>query len=260
MTMQRSERFRTIETAIPNALKGDELLLFFQPIFDLKKKNVSGYEALLRWDSRQLGWLEPAEFIPVAEETGNIMEVGSWVLARSCAQANRWPNGSVGVNISRSELLDPLLTSIVDRALSRSHLLPQRLALEISETTYFETRDEAAATLAGLRERGVRIVIDETTTVTLDVVGNGPFPVDGLKVARGLMTDIGSIFCKPADQDAIRRIVTWGVNRGITVVGTGIENEKHLAFLQDCGADLAQGFHLGRPLPADRSTLNGLSA
>ncbi len=260
MTMQRNERFRAIERALPSAVKGDELLLFFQPIFDLKKKVVSGYEALLRWDSPQLGWVEPAEFLPVAEETGNILAIGNWVLSRSCVQCNRWTHGDVGVNLSKSELLHPQLIATVDLALAKSHLLPQRLAIEIAESTYFETQAEAARTIASLRERGIKIVVDETSRVTPETIGRGVLPVDGLKIARGLMADIGTIFSKPADQESIKRIVAWGGERGLSVVGTGIENDAHLAFLEDCGAPLAQGFHLGRPLPADRSAYAGLTA
>jgi EAL domain-containing protein (putative c-di-GMP-specific phosphodiesterase class I) len=258
--MQRSERFRAIETELAHALRDDELQLFFQPIFDLKARAVSGYEALLRWDSSRIGWVEPAEFVPVAEETGMILAIGTWVLVRSCAQANRWPKGSVGVNVSKSELLHPMLFASVDVALGESHLLPERLALEISESVYLETRSEAASAIAALRDRGVRIVLDEVTRETIERVGAGTLPVDGLKIARGLIADVGSIFCKPSDQEAIRRIVAWGGERGLTVVGTGIENDAHLAFLQDCGAKLAQGFHLGRPLPADRSAFAGLTA
>ncbi len=258
--MQRSERYRQVESELQYAIKDDEFQLFFQPIFDLKKRLVSGYEALLRWDSPRIGWVEPSEFIPVAEETGIILSIGAWVLLRSCAQANRWPRGNVGVNVSKSELIHPLFFTTVETALAKSRLLPERLAIEISETTYFETRTEAASTIAALRDRGVRIVIDEVTSETLDRVGYGALPVDGLKIARGLIADIGSIFCKPADQETIRRIVRWGVDRGLSVIGTGIENDAHLAFLQECGGALAQGFHLGRPLPADRSAFAGLTA
>jgi EAL domain-containing protein (putative c-di-GMP-specific phosphodiesterase class I) len=258
MTMQRNERFRAIEAELPAALKGSEFLLFFQPVVDLSAKVVRGYEALLRWDSPRLGWVEPAEFIPVAEAAGSIFAIGSWVLGRSCAQASRWPRGEVGVNLSKAELLHPLLSATVEGALALSALPAERLALEIAESTYFEIRAEALQTLGELRERGVRIVIDEATGATPAAAGNAPLPIDGLKIARELVAEIGSILCKPADLEAVRRLADWGGERGLTVVGTGIENEAQYAFIQNCGAELGQGFYFGRPLPADPSARAGL--
>lgn len=258
--MQHNARLRTIEAELPNALTGAELLLFFQPIFDLKKRAVSGYESLLRWNNPRMGWLEPAEFIPVAAKTGDILAIGSWVLAASCAQARRWPAAAfAGVNIGKSELLHPLFFATVEAALEKSRVSPGNLALEIAESTYFETRPEAAAVLAALRGRGVRIVIDDATHVTLDSAEAEPYPIDGVKIARHLSADIGSIFSKPADQETIRRLVAWGAGRGLSVVGTGIENDAQLAFLRECGAHFAQGFHLGRPLPADPVALAGIA-
>jgi EAL domain-containing protein (putative c-di-GMP-specific phosphodiesterase class I) len=258
--MQQSARFRAIEAELPNALSGAQMLLFFQPILDLKKRAVSGYEALLRWNNPRMGWLEPAEFIPVAATTGSILAIGSWVLVRSCAQARRWPAAAfAGVNISKSELLHPQFFATVETALEKARLSPGRLTLEIAETTYFETRDEAAAVLAALRERGVHIAIDEATQATLDRAGMGPLPIDGLKIARHLIADLGSIFSKPADQETIRGLVAWGERLGLPVVGTGIENDAQLSFLRDCGANLAQGFHIGRPLPADEEALAAIA-
>ena len=229
-------------------MQSDELELHYQPLVDLASGEVTGFEALMRWQHPERGMIPPVEFIPVAEETGLIAPLGAWVLRQACADAARWPRHvKVAVNLSPVQFRHGNLLAQVMDALQASGLSPQRLELEITETLLLDNSEHVLATLHALRALGVRISMDDFGTGYSSLSYLRSFPFDKIKIDRSFVRDLDA----NADSQAIvRAIVSLGASLGITITAEGVETESDLARLQAEGCNEAQGFLFSKARPA----------
>jgi len=240
----------TLETALRKAVGNGELLLQYQPILDLGSERVIGTEALVRWRHAALGVLGPDRFIPLADESGMITEIGEWVLFEACRQARRWHDQghgplSVAVNVSAVQFRQRGLLNTVAEALSASGLAPSHLELEITEGVLMQDADTTVGTLRGLKNMGVRISVDDFGTGYSSLAYLKRFPIDMLKIDRSFTRDV----IGDADNAAIvRAIITLARSLKLTVVAEGVETPAQLEFLRNEGCDRMQGFLLARPL------------
>ncbi len=250
MNLAASRRLE-LESDLRRALGKDELRVHYQPVFDARSGRVAGHEALVRWQHPQRGLVSPAEFIPLAEETGMILKLGEWVLREAC----RWATFigverglQIAVNLSARQFNDPKLVQIVAAALQETGLPARLLELEITETTAMQHTDIALATLKRLKQLGVSVAIDDFGTGHSSLAYLKRFPVDRLKVDRSFTAELPG----DADQCAIvSAIVALAHALDIQVVGEGVETEAQREFLRNCGCDYLQGYLLGKPVDAD---------
>ncbi len=232
-----------LERGLRRALERDELVLHYQPLVSLRERAIAGVEALVRWQHPERGMVPPNEFIPVAEETGLIVPLGRWVLEQACRTASGWP-GYVSVNLSSRQLAVPGLAEDIARVLKQSGVAPERLALELTESVLMEETEA----LEALRALGVRLMLDDFGTgySSLDYVRR--FPPDAIKIDRS--------FVAPLADDAgarhiVQAIVGMAAGLGVGVIAEGVETLAQAAALEEIGCDVAQGFGLARPAPAD---------
>ena len=240
---------RRIETDLRAAIEDDVLQPYYQPLVDLRSGRVTGFEALVRWPHPERGMISPAEFIPVAEETGLIGAVGATMLRRACRDAASWPEEvRVAVNLSPLQFRLGNLLSVVMDALKQSGLPANRLELEITETVLLDKSDEVIATLHALRALGVRISMDDFGTGYSSLSYLRSFPFDKIKIDRSFVHDLG------ANRDAqaiIRAIVSLGRGLGVTITAEGVETEDELVCLRDEGCHEGQGFLFSKARPHD---------
>jgi diguanylate cyclase (GGDEF)-like protein len=241
-----------LESSLRRALSHDELVLHYQPIFDVATRRVQGVEALLRWHHPELGLVPPADFIPLAEITGLILPMGPWVLRTACAQARAWqdrqPGLSVAVNLSARQFQEASLVAQVTDALADSGLEAGCLQLEITESSAMQNAQTAIQTLRELKAQGVGLSIDDFGTGYSSLSYLKRFPIDTLKIDQSFIRDIGR---DPDDAAIASAIIALAHTLKLTVVAEGVETPGQLAFLATHGCDRAQGYLLSRPLPAD---------
>jgi len=250
---QAASRRLQIENDLRRALGKGELRVHFQPIVDVASGRVAAHEALARWQHPLRGLVQPAEFIQLAEESGQILKIGEWVLAEAC----RW-NTFIGardggelqiaVNLSARQFNDPQLPKMVARALKESGLPPRLLELEITESTAMQQTDTALRTLKRLKQIGVSIAIDDFGTGYSSLSYLRRFPVDKVKIDRSFITEL------PGDRDQgaiVSAIVALAHALQIQVVAEGVETEEQREFLRSCGCDFIQGYLAGKPADAD---------
>ncbi len=244
---QRAE----LELALRHALERDEFFLVYQPIFDLREMRVTTVEALIRWKHPVRGIVPPNDFIPLAEETGFIRDIGAWVLARACAQGASWRaagyEGRVAVNVSARQLDSDQLLDDIKGALQDAGLDPQALELEVTETALMRNVDETVHRLAEVKELGTRIAIDDFGTGYSSLAHLQRFPVDALKIDRSFVSRLGESLEARA---FIHTLVQLGKTLAIETVAEGIEDEQELATVRAEGCDCAQGYLFARPADA----------
>ena len=247
-----------IENGLRRALRNDELRVFYQPVVSVTTGQIVGTEALVRWEHPDRGLLEPAEFITVAEECGLIIPLGRWVLEQACRQAQRWNTRGggaveVAVNLSSRQLLQPDLVEQVRAMVSESGVDPElmHMCLEITESVMMDDAVVTMRTLERLKELGVRIAVDDFGTGYSSLAYLSRFAVDVLKIDRSFVAGLGA---RDQSRAIVASIVELGHALGLEVVAEGVETEEQLDLLREVGCDLAQGFLLARPQPADRVT------
>jgi PAS domain S-box-containing protein len=242
-----------LETDLRGAIGRGELLLHYQPIVSLATRELVGFEALVRW--RRGGRLvSPADFIPVAEETGLIVPIGRWVLAEACRQMAAWraahpgrPPVSVSVNVSRKELGDPDLVPHLNRVLAETAMDPALLKLEITESLVMDDGQAARAVLRRLKDAGVKLSLDDFGTGYSSLSCLHTFPIDELKIDRSFILNMGG------RRDAvavIQAVVSLAHHLGMKVVAEGLESAEHVALLQALDCDCGQGYLFSKPLAA----------
>ena len=242
------QKRRTLELDLRQALVNGEFELYYQPLVNLEKEEICGFEALLRWRHPVHGQMLPSEFIPMAEETELIVPIGEWVIRQACAEAGKWPeNLSVAVNLSSVQFKRRNLAQIVMSALARSGLAAHRLELEITESVLLLNVEPTLATLHQLRNIGVRISMDDFGTGYSSLSYLRSFPFDKIKIDRSFVRDLNT------DEDSIaivRAVTGLGTSLGMSTTGEGLETQEELDFLKREGCTEAQGFFFSRPRPA----------
>jgi diguanylate cyclase (GGDEF)-like protein len=242
----------SLEIDLKHAVTRDELFLVYQPTFRLDDRRIGGVEALVRWQHPARGLIAPDRFIPIAEESGLILELGRWVAREACAQAAAWRKRglalTMAINISGKQLDEHDFTGEIRTILEETGLDPEALTLEITESSLMRSPGDAAARLRELKGLGVRIAIDDFGTGYSSLAYLREFPVDSLKIDRTFISSLGS------SQDAsalVATLVQLGKSLKVSTLGEGIEDESQLNGLRDADCDYGQGFLLARPLPAD---------
>jgi len=232
------------------AFEGGQFSLVYQPIVELENGAITGAEALLRWRHPQRGQVGPAEFIPLAEESGLIVQLGRWVLVEACRQARAWQDQSMGsmtisVNLSGRQLEQPDLVDDVASALAQSSLDPRLLTLEITESVLLRDVEMVIARLRALKELGVRLAIDDFGTGYSSLSYLRQFPVDVLKIDRSFVVGVDG---GEAALALVRSIVSLGQTMGLVTVAEGIEDVSQLDGLRSAGARYGQGYLYARPM------------
>ena len=252
MAAQAKEKL-TIQNNLRRALYGKDLTLNYQPQVDLKSNQITGYEALLRWNCSSLGAIGPERFIPVAEETGLIFQLGEWVLQTACAQSVAWqkagmPPLRMAVNISARQFARPDFTDMVERILRDTGLDPQYLEIELTETTVMGHIQQAIATLTDLKVRNINLAIDDFGTGFSSLVYLKDFPFDRIKIAQEFVRDI---FVDPGNKAIIEAIIAMSRALNLHVIAEGVERLDQLNFLRQQNCHEVQGYYFGRPAPAE---------
>lgn len=239
-----------LEQDLRRALDEDQLRLHYQPLVSLRERRIVGVETLLRWEHPERGMVSPAEFVPVAEETGLIVPLGAWVLEEACKQLARWQDDSiyVSVNVSGRQLAVPGLADVVARTLHRTGLAPQRLALELTETVLMAETTSPTAILQALHGLGVKLLLDDFGTGYSSLNYVKRFPLDGLKIDRSFIAGIPQ---DENDRAMLRAILSMASALDIAVLAEGVETMEQASWLAGMDCDVAQGFGLARPAPAD---------
>jgi diguanylate cyclase (GGDEF)-like protein/PAS domain S-box-containing protein len=242
------------ESALRRAVDRDEIVTYFQPVIDLTNGDVVGVEALARWQHPTRGLLLPAEFIPLAEESGLVVPLGAAVLMRACDEVAMWRRTypelaamEVAVNLSARQLLHPSMLETVRQALERSGLAPHALCLEITETVVLDDADLAATLLTSLKSQGVRIALDDFGTGFSSLTHLKRLPVDELKIDRSFVTDLGT---SNGDGAIVSGVIEFANAFSMITVGEGVETAAHARELARLGCDRAQGYLWSEPLPA----------
>ena len=247
----RQQARRAMETDLRSGLIKKEFELLYQPLFDLRENRVCGFEALIRWN-HPAGRVSPAQFIPVAEDTGLIVQVGEWALQEACTEAAAWPDGvKVAVNVSPIQFRSPSLVASVQAALARSGLPAARLELEITESVLMADSEATLATLHQLRELGVRISMDDFGTGFSSLGYLRSFPFDKIKIDQSFVRDLTALGSSGGNAQAIVRAITGlGSNLGMRITAEGVETAAQLDHVRREGCSEAQGYLLSRPAPA----------
>jgi diguanylate cyclase (GGDEF)-like protein len=243
-----------LEADLRRAIDEGQLRVFYQPVVALESGAAVGVEALVRWEHPERGLVSPAEFIPLAEETGLIVPLGSWVLDEACRQVAAWQRArpgtdalSLAVNVSARQFADADLPKIVHTALEQSGLHPETLFLEITETTVMTDPDASAAMLRDLKILGVSVSIDDFGTGYSSMASLKKLPVDVLKVDRSFVSSVDG---GPEDRAIVAAVVHLAEALELDVVAEGVERPAQAVELRQLGCGYAQGFDWSRPLPA----------
>ena len=242
----------TLESALRRALERDQFSLHYQPKIDMASGQITGVEALLRWNHPDLGTVSPGQFIPLAEETGLIVPIGRWVLEEACAQNMAWQRRglrpvTMAVNLSPRQFADPHLLHDVDEALLASGMSPVLLQLEVTESMVMRNVSRAIRVLDAIQGRGIRLAIDDFGTGYSSMSLMKQFPIDTIKIDRSFVRDLP---VDSEDQAIAQAIISMGKALGMTVIAEGVETVEQETFLRNHACDEMQGFLFSEPLPA----------
>ena len=245
---QQANLRRELESDLRAALVEGGFELHYQPLLDLRSEQVTGCEALLRWRHPVRGMVSPADFIPVAEETGLIEEIGQWVLRTACAEAASWPaHVRVAINVSPIQFKSGTLSLKVAAALAETGLDPLRLELEITEAVLIADDDAALVALNQLRALGVHIALDDFGTGYSSLQYLQRFPFDKIKIDRSFVKEVTR---NTSSASIIRAVVSIAADRDMITTAEGVETEQQRDTVQMLGCTQMQGYLFSRPLPA----------
>lgn len=247
-----AEERRQLEFALRNALKRDELVLHYQPVVDANTEELVSFEALARWNSAEHGFVSPAKFIPLAEETRLIVPIGQWVMRQAMEEAARWPSPvKVNINVSPEQLVEPDFVAGVVRALAGSGLSPERVEIEVTESIFMRDANVARKALESVMALGC--------TVALDDFGTGYSSLGYLKTLKFSTIKVDRTFVTGAGQGnieslaIIRAVVAMADSLGMTTTAEGVENGDEADLIRTMGCTKIQGYHFGRPMPAEEA-------
>ncbi|MGZ8160162.1 MAG: EAL domain-containing protein, partial [Methylobacter sp.] len=242
-----------LETRLRHATEQRELCVYYQAQIDIDSGLIIGAEALVRWQDPTEGLISPSSFIPIAEETGLIVEIGAWVLRETCQQGRRWidaglPSLTLAVNVSPHQFRRSDISALIAEVLHETGFPAERLELELTESGLMENEEKAVEVLNNLRAQGVRLAIDDFGTGYSSLAYLKRFPLDVLKIDKSFIDDIPSL---QDDMEITATIVAMGHILGFKVLAEGVETLEQLAFLREKGCDTYQGFIKSKPLPAE---------
>lgn len=239
-----------LETGLRTATLNDELRLHFQPKFDIQKGRIISTEALVRWMHPERGLMAPDKFIPLAEETGLILDIGRWVMVEACRQTRKWMDEHgyalpVAINLSVRQFADPYLADDIASALEESGLEASMLAIEVTESMIMDDVDRAVGVLRRLKRLGLSISIDDFGTGYSSLNQLRRLPVDELKIDRTFVSDIPE---SAEDMEIVTAVISMAQSLNLSVVAEGVETLEQLDFLRSQGCEMAQGFLIGKPV------------
>lgn len=246
---------RSLANELREAMLRDQLVVHYQVQTSVSTGAIVGYEALLRWEHPERGFISPSEFIPIAEENGLIIQLGEWVLRTACRDAASWnPSYKVSVNVSPVQFAHVDLHKVIMETLVMSGLPAERLELELTETTIFANKERSLHILRQIKALGVKVALDDFGTgySSLDTLRS--FPFDKIKLDRSFIIEVESSLQAKA---IIRAVLALGQSLAIPVLAEGIETEGQLELLRNEGCNEVQGYLLGRPAPLDRIIASG---
>jgi diguanylate cyclase (GGDEF)-like protein/PAS domain S-box-containing protein len=233
------------------ALERNEMQLFYQPLIDAQSGRLVGAEALLRWHSQALGTVAPDSFIPVAEQAGQIVDIGAWVLREACARAALWRERQadflIAVNVSPRQFREPDFAAFVGRTLAEAGVPASALEIEVTEGLLLHNPDEVRVILAALREIGVRLSMDDFGTGYASLSYLRAFPFTTLKIDRGFIRDVSA---DAGDRDLVTAAVRMAKALGLRVIAEGVESDAQWMFLNGIECDFVQGYRFGKPVSA----------
>jgi EAL domain-containing protein (putative c-di-GMP-specific phosphodiesterase class I)/GGDEF domain-containing protein len=242
-------RRREVQRAVATAHATSGFRLVYQPVYAMRTGELTGFEALMRLDDKELGAVPPSEFIPAAEQAGLIASIGEWALEEACRSAAMWPSHLVvAVNLSPAQFLAGTIVQTVRASLERHQLPSYRLEVEITEGTLMKDSDLVLGQLRILREMGVGVALDDFGTGYSSLSYLWKFPFSKLKIDRSFVLALEQSL---SAKGILRSIVKLGHGLGMTVTAEGIESPRQLTSLRELGCDLAQGYLLGRPAAPD---------
>jgi diguanylate cyclase (GGDEF)-like protein/PAS domain S-box-containing protein len=247
----RNAALSQLETGLRRALARDEFRVHYQPIISLETWRISGFEALLRWEHPEHGYISPLKFIPVAEESGLIIELGQWVLREACQQLRSWqeqfpsdPPLSISVNLSGRQFSQPDLIDCISRILTETGLDAGSLKIEITESAIIENIDAAAMMLKRIKALGIRLSLDDFGTGYSSLSYLHRFPIDTLKIDRSFVSRINL----PKNAEIVKTILTLARNLGMDVVAEGVETREQVLQLTGLNCEYVQGYLLSKPI------------
>ncbi|MDE2332834.1 MAG: EAL domain-containing protein, partial [Bradyrhizobium sp.] len=242
---------RVLHQDLSLAIKNNELSLHYQPQaisrHSVADSEVIGFEALARWRHRVRGFVPPSDFIPLAEESGLIVEMGEWILRQACREAASWPTPlQIAVNLSPAQFMHGDVVGLVHSILLETGLAPGRLELEITEGVLIEDFDRGLALLRRLKSLGVRVSMDDFGSGYSSLSYLQAFPFDKIKIDRAFVMNLGH---NPQSASIVRAVIGLGHGLGMSIVAEGVETQEQLGFLADDGCDAVQGYFIGKPAP-----------
>jgi len=241
---------REIELDLREAIEKNQLHLEYQPIIDLRRNVVSGFEALARWEHPTKGSIPPGVFIPIAEDSGLILPLGEWALREACTQAARWAgNLKVAVNLSAVQFTLPNLADTILRIVNEAALGPDRLVLEITESLFISDTEKTLSTLHRLKALGVRIAMDDFGTGYSSLSSLRSFPFDEIKIDRAFVSDVGR---NSENSVIVQAVIIIASALGMTTVAEGVETADQQTLLKALGCDEVQGYLYSRSMPVDK--------
>ncbi|QKS80576.1 putative bifunctional diguanylate cyclase/phosphodiesterase [Pseudomonas bijieensis] len=247
----------TLELSLRHALERQEFQLHYQAKRDIRSGQITGMEALLRWDHPDLGIVAPMQFIPIAEETGLIVPIGKWVLKTACLQNVAWqqqglPHLGMAVNLTARQFADENLLTDLAAILAETGMEASLLELEIAESLLMQDVKRALSVLTGLKRLKIRIAIDDFGIGYSSLSALKQFPLDSIKIDRSFICDVTSV---SEDKALTEAIIAMGRTLSLTVVAQGVETKEQADFLRENACDEFQGFYFNRPVPADQFTM-----
>ena len=242
-----------LEAALRRAIERSELVLHYQPKVDLRSGEITGAEALVRWQREGVGMVSPHQFIPLAEEIGLIASIGSWVIDAACRQMRTWLEDGlcdirVAVNVSARQFHSGNLEAIVMEALNRHGIAPERLELELTESMLMDHPDLAVEQLEKLKRIGVKLSLDDFGTGYSSLAYLSRFPIDALKIDQSFVRDIVT---EPDAAKIATSIIDLARHMHLRVVAEGVETEAQMGYLKKNHCDEMQGYYFSKPIPAD---------
>lgn len=241
---------KEIEKSLRNALKNNELLIYYQPQVDMTTSKIYGVEALLRWNSPKYGYMQPGKFISIAEETGIIMEIGEWILREVCIQAKKWQNDGfnikMSINISAIQLQYKGFLNSIKKIINETNTEPSLIEFEITESILIESTKEVQKILSEIKNMGIKISLDDFGTGYSSLIYLNKFPIDTIKIDRSFVQDL---FMSPKKTAIVEGIIHIAQNIGMDVIAEGIENKKELHILKEINCNRGQGYIYSKPLP-----------